>query len=47
MRKDTNKEIEERKNILSSIISVISELANYVVDLVLFNKKKNNSDELE
>lgn len=47
MRKDTNKEIEERKNILSSIISVISELANYVVDLVLFNKKKNNSDGLE
>lgn len=44
MRKDTNQEIEERKNILSSIISVVSELANYIVDLVLFNKKKNNSD---
>lgn len=44
MRKDTDKEIEERKSILSSIISVISQLANYVVDLVLFNKKKNNSD---
>lgn len=44
MRKDTNNEIEERKNILSSIISVISELANYVVDLILFNKKKNNTD---
>lgn len=44
MRKDTNKEIEERKGILSSIISVVSELANYIVDLVLFNKKKNNSD---
>lgn len=44
MRKDTNKEIEERKNILSSIISVVSQLANYIVDLVLFNKKKNNSD---
>lgn len=44
MRKDSNNEIEERKNILSSIISVISELANYVVDLILFNKKKNNTD---
>lgn len=47
MRKDTNKEIEERKDILSSIISVVSQLANYIVDLVLFNKKKNNSDGLE
>lgn len=46
MRKDTNKEIEERKGILSSIISVVSELANYIVDLILFNKSKNNSDGL-
>lgn len=47
MRKDNNKEIEERKNLLSSIISVISELAVHVINLILFNKKKNNSDGLE
>lgn len=44
MRKDNNQEIEERKGILSSIISVVADLANYIVDLVLFNKKKNNLD---